>query len=227
MLSTILFRYFSICSSYQLFHLEVVKFKEIFRKNGYPSSLIDTCLKNFLNKVFIKKVLVDTVPQRDYRIVLPYLGPLSNKIQRQIKKIFQNLISTGKINIIYKTQRRISHLLKFKDVVPSDFDSHIIYKFLCPSCNAGYIGETRVYHKVRNAQHLGISPFSGNPTTAGVPTAVTTHMRTNNCHCSLSDFSIIGRETDYHRRLIKESLFIKLHDYELNKQQNSTELHLF
>ena len=32
LLSTLLFRYFSICSSYALFHLEVIEFKKIFLK---------------------------------------------------------------------------------------------------------------------------------------------------------------------------------------------------
>ena len=227
LLSTILFRYFSICSSFQLFHLEIVEFKKIFAKNGYSSTFIDTCIQKFLNKIFVKKIIKQTVPQRDYRIVLPYLGPLSDKFQKRIKNVFKKLIPYGKINIVYKTQRRLSHFLKFKDVVNSDLDSHIIYHFKCPSCNAGYIGETSVHHLVRNSQHLGISEFTGKPTTAGVPTAVTKHILSKKCACSLNDFKIIGRETDYHRRKIKESLFIKLHDYDLNKQQSSTELLLF
>ena len=227
LLSTLLFRYFSICSSFQLFHLEVVEFKKIFLRNGYPSKIIDSCIQKFLNKLFVKKVIKDTVPKRDYNIVLPYLGPLSDKIQRRIKNIFQKFIPTGKINIIFKTERRLSHSFKFKDVIPSHLNSHIIYHFTCPCCNAGYIGETRVHHKVRSSQHLGISEWTGIPVKGGVPTAVTKHIVENNCTCSLNDFKIICRETDYHLRLIKESLFIKLHDFELNKQQNSTELFLF
>ena len=227
LLSTILFRYFSICSSFQLFHLEVIEFRKIFLRNGYPLNLIDTCIQRFLNKIFVKKVLVDTVPKREYSIVLPYLGSLSNKFQKRIKNVFRELLPAGKINIIFKTQRRISHFLKFKDVVPSDFDSHIIYHFKCPSCNAGYVGETRVHHIVRSSQHLGISEFTGKPTKGGVPTSVTKHIRTQKCACTLDDFTIIGRESDYFRRLIKESLFIKLYDYKLNNRQTSTELFLF
>ena len=159
--------------------------------------------------------------------MLPYLGPLSDKIQRRLKKIFREFIPTGKINIIYKTQRKLSNVLKFKDAVPSDLDSHIIYQFKCPSCNAGYIGETRVYHKVRNSQHLGISQYTGKPLSGNLPTSVTTHIREKKCVCSLNDFKIIGRESDYFKRKIKESLFIKLHDYKLNGQKTSTDIFLF
>ena len=188
---------------------------------------MDACIQKFLRKVFTKKVLKADVPKREYNIILPYLGPLSNKISRRIKTVFQRIIPVGKINIIFKTERRLSHFLKFKDRITSALSSHHIYHFKCPSCNAGYIGETRVHNKTRSSQHLGISEWTGKPTKGGLPTAVTKHIREKGCVCSLDDFDIIGRETDYHRRLIKESLFIKLYDYELNKQQKSTELFLF
>ena len=48
LLSTILYRYFSICSSFQIFHLEVVDFKKIFLRNGYPSKFIDNCIQKIL-----------------------------------------------------------------------------------------------------------------------------------------------------------------------------------
>ena len=227
LLSTILFRYFSVCSSFQLFHLEVLEFKKIFLKNGYPLKIIDACIHKFLKKIFMDKVLKDTVPQRDYFITLPYLGPLSNKIQKRIKTVFQKVIPTGKINIVFKTQRRISHFLKFKDVVPSFLESPIIYHFKCPSCNAGYVGETRVHYKTRSSQHLGISEWTDNPTKGGVPTAVTKHIREKNCICSFDNFTIIGKESDYHLLKLKESLFIKLYDYKLNDRQTSIELFLF
>ena len=227
LLSTLLFRYFSLCSSFKLFHLEVLEFKRIFQRNGYPLSIINGAIFKFLNKIFVSKVLIHTVPKREYVITLPYLGPLSNKIHKRIKTVFQRVIPTGKINLIFKTQRRISHFLRFKDVAPPFLSSHLIYHFKCPSCNAGYIGETRMHFKVRCSQHLGISEWTEKPRKGGVPTSITKHIKENNCLCSYDNFSIIGFENDYHRRLLKESLFIKLHDYELNGQQTSTKLALF
>ena len=140
LLSTILFRYFSICSTFQLFHSEVCKFKITFLKNGYPIEIVDKCVKTFLDKVFVKKPLVHTVPRREYLVTLPYLGPLSKKTYRRIKTLFQKVIAAAKINLIFKTERRIDHFMKFKDVIPINLSSHIIYHFKCSSCNAGYIG---------------------------------------------------------------------------------------
>ena len=227
LLSTILFRYFSICSTYQLFHLEVVKFKSIFLKNGYPLGVLDKSVSKFLETLFRKKIPICTVPKKDYTIVLPYLGPQSGKIQKQLRNFFNRFIPAGKINLVFKTKRRISNFLKFKDVVHTDYDSHIIYKHTCPSCNAGYIGETRKHHIVRNSQHLAISEFTGKPISSGEPTNITKHFRDKGCNKSLKSFRIIGRENDYHRRLIKESLFIKLHNPILNEQKTSIKIHLF
>ena len=86
-----------------------------------------------------RKAIKDTVPKKEYEITLPYLGPLSNKIHRRIKNVFQKVILAGKIRIVYKITHRLSHLFRFKDFVPSDLRSHVIYQFKCPSCNNGYV----------------------------------------------------------------------------------------
>ena len=70
--------------------------------------------------MFVKKIIKDTVPKKEYDITLPYMGPLSNKIHRRIKNVFQKVILEGKIRIVYKTMHRLSHLFRFKDLVPSD-----------------------------------------------------------------------------------------------------------
>jgi hypothetical protein len=46
---SLLFRYFNICSSYQIFHAE--KFKKLLLQNGYPKFFIDRCVKTFLDKM--------------------------------------------------------------------------------------------------------------------------------------------------------------------------------
>ena len=48
LLETMLFRCLSICSSYRKFHEEIVKLKEIFKRNSYPDKFRDRCVKIFL-----------------------------------------------------------------------------------------------------------------------------------------------------------------------------------
>ena len=50
LLETMLFRCFSICSSYEKFHEEIVKLKEIFKRNSYPEKFIDRCIKKIFKQ---------------------------------------------------------------------------------------------------------------------------------------------------------------------------------
>ena len=41
-------------------------------KNSYPRDFVDKYIKEFLNRVLTRKVVVSTVPKKDLMIVLPY-----------------------------------------------------------------------------------------------------------------------------------------------------------
>ena len=226
LLSTLLYRYFSICSTYALFHLVVVHFKKIFLMNGFPSNLIDMCINKFLNKVFIKKPEVSTVPKKEYFIVLPYLGQLSGITHKRINNVFRKALPWGKINIIFKTHTRISHLFRFKDPTPKDLVSNVIYSYTCPSCNASYIGETERHSKIRWGEHLGVSCFTNKPV-IGTDTAVKEHISQCKCNSNFSNFRIIGSENNKSLRKIKESIFIKQLKPNLNTQVKSERLFVF
>ena len=111
-------------------------------------------------------------------------------------------------------------------MIPPDLISHIVYQYKCPSCNAGYVGETSVHCKVRWCQHLGISCFTGK-NIASNSTAILDHIKKDKCNSGLNNFKILTKEVDHDKRMIKESLFIKFFDYQLNKQVNSAKLELF
>ena len=180
----------------------------------------------FLRKIFVKRDTLHTAPKKEFRIILPYLGTLSNKTQKRIQNLFQKVIPWGKISIIYKTQSRISHSFRFKDTLPKFLLSHLIYFFKCPSCNAEYIGETVRHSKVRWCEHLGLSCFTDKEV-VGKQTAIRDHLNIKKCQTSLDDFKIIGRENSHYLLLIKESLFINHFKPNLNTQVECKKLHLF
>ena len=136
------------------------------------------------------------------------------------------MIPWGKIEIVYKTQCRISQLLRFKDTLPKPLLSHVIYNFKCPSCNAEYVGETERHSKVRWCEHLGLSCFTDGPV-VGIKTPIRDHLRENNCVATLNDFKIIGREEKHNLLLIKEALFIKHFKTKINTKIKYTDLFLF
>ena len=91
LVSTLIFRCFSICSDMSKFHLEVENLKFIFRKNGYTSSFIDSCIKKLLNKL-IFKLIFQTVSKKELFIILPYLGKVSLQTHSRLSILIrQNL----------------------------------------------------------------------------------------------------------------------------------------
>ena len=81
LLETMLFCCFSIWSSCETFHEEIVKLKEIFKRNLYPEKFIDRCIKKFLNKLYLPKVVELTTTKKELILEMPYLEQQSFEIQ--------------------------------------------------------------------------------------------------------------------------------------------------
>ena len=59
------------------FHFEIEKLKEILLSNGYSGKFIDKCISKFMNKIYIKKPVMLTVPEKQLYLVLPFMGKVS------------------------------------------------------------------------------------------------------------------------------------------------------
>ena len=90
LVSTIIFRSFTIYSDTPKFHQEICKIKDIFIKNGYSERFLDKCVKAFLNKVFIPKRISQTAEKKQVPIVLPYMGMISTKLKVSYIKHLNN-----------------------------------------------------------------------------------------------------------------------------------------
>ena len=63
---------FSICSSYETFHEEIVLLKDIFKKKEDPRFFNDKCIKNFLSKLLVPKRVIHTVDKKQVLLLLPF-----------------------------------------------------------------------------------------------------------------------------------------------------------
>ena len=88
----------------ELFHIEIVQlkeiFKEIFEKNGYDNKFFDKCLRTFLNKIYSKKVLQHTVPKKDLYIFLPYLEKLSLSARSTLGKTIRDILPCANLKVV-------------------------------------------------------------------------------------------------------------------------------
>ena len=69
-----------------------------------------------------------------------------------------NLSNSCKLQIAFKSQRKLSNDFRFKDRLPFDLVSGVVYRYTCGRCNSTYYGETDRHLKVMSGEHIGISP---------------------------------------------------------------------
>ena len=61
--------------------MEVEKLTEIFKKNGYPSGIIELSIRIFLNRLYVPKQIYSTAPKMELLIILPFLGTMSANLK--------------------------------------------------------------------------------------------------------------------------------------------------
>ena len=127
LLYTLLHRAFILCSTWESFHEEVCTLRHTFLKNAYPGFFIDKAIKFFLEKIFVAKQVFLTVPQIELRICLPYLGKQSLELKSKMQKFVHKYFPQCKIQVIFKCNNRFQSFLGFKDRVPNNLCSHLLY----------------------------------------------------------------------------------------------------
>ena len=218
---------FCLVSDMSKFHFEIEKLKEILLSNGYSNNFFDKCISKFMNKLYIKKPVMLTIPKKQLYLVLPFIGKMSALVKSGLARSLHKRLPFCKVKIIFKTSNRLKNYFSFKDVVPEPLRSCQIYNFTCGSCNASYIGKTFRHMKIGVSEHQGVSPRTGKHLKGTLSTSVRDHMLDCNHIVAWDDFKVLGRESNHWLLGIKESLFIKRDRPSLNKNIYSQELFLF
>ena len=135
LLHTSLYRCFRICSDWTKFQLESFKLIDVFKNNGYPEDFINNCFKVFLNNKYGERETVITVPKNTLFLVFPYLGPLSVQARTKLRKSLKDILNCCKLQIVFKSQNKLAKAFRFKDRIPKELTSGVVYKFQCEFCN--------------------------------------------------------------------------------------------
>ena len=90
---------------------EIDHLKTILINNNYPLNFIDSCIKSFLNKLYIPIVMVLNVPKRNVLVKLSFLGSTLFQIQKKLQKLFSDkLMSFNSPSRIINLRRYFQHL---------------------------------------------------------------------------------------------------------------------
>ena len=76
-----------------------------------------------------------------------------------MKKSSKN-IRSSKLQIVFKNKTRSGNNFHFKDRIPKDLTSGVVYIFQCGLYNENYYGEYVRHLNVRIGKHIGISPIT-------------------------------------------------------------------
>ena len=230
LISSLLYRVFMICSDYGSIIKEIEKLKIIWLKNAFPMRVIDRMIFRFFDKIHAPpKKVVHTCAKKKLIFSLEYLGKHSLEIKKRLESVIREQLPFCKIEIVFSSRKKIRNFFSFKDKVPTNLRSLVLYKFTCSGCNVTYIGKTKRHFQVRYSEHLGISKVTNLPLKYNKKT--TTAVREHICLCNHSNthesFKIIGTaKNDYHLK-IKESLNILRENPVINKTVKSFPLYLF
>ena len=83
-----------------------------------------------------------------------------------VKNILQEHFPQIHRRVLYKSCNTVGNNFSYKDKIPEECVSNLIYKYTCDSCNAFYIGKTQLQFRCRIAQHKGISARTGDKLTS-------------------------------------------------------------
>ena len=161
MVYTLIRRCFRICSNWTQFHTELTFLERIFRINGYPENFIDKCFKKLLNNIHLVKENIPTVGKKRLLLVLPYLGIISLQTRTKLQQALKDNLNCWNLEIVFKCQTRLWNSFCFKDPIPKDLVSGVVYKFQCGLCNDSYYGESIRHLDIRSGKHVGVSPLTG------------------------------------------------------------------
>ena len=212
-------RSFKICNNWNPFHNDIENIKSNLIKNAYLLFLIDKIIKKYLDYKFSsnQNQLKDT--PNVYYFKLPSIGNLSHHIKNKLSKFCKELCRENfNIKLVFNPLK-IKIYFSYKDPIPDDLKSFLVYKFTCASGSSSYTGETCCHFKTRIEEHIKKDNKSH----------ILKHLHsTATCFdpCNSLCFRIIDKANSKFDLKIKEALHINWRKPNLNAQRNHLTLTL-
>ena len=204
LIKTLIDRMYRINSTWTSFDIDLKNLKQVLLKNQYPLSMIDDVIKKYLQNV-ISKTNTESMPVEMSNIEtryfkLPFIGMYSKVTQNKIEKLCKRFCKNAKVKLVF-TSDKLRQTFTYKDSYPSVLSSKVVYKFVCASCNASYVGQTHRHLTTRIDEHFGndkkLHLYQHLILSADYLNA-----------CSRDCFSLLDTARTKHQLRLKESLFI-------------------
>ena len=142
-------RSFKICNNWNSFHNDIENIKSNLIKNVYPSFLIDKVMKKYLHYKFSSNENYLKGKSDVHYFKLPYIGSLQINFRNFAKSFMKRNLMLSQF--LFHSKLKI---FPYKDPIPNDLKSFLVYKLTCASCSSSYIGETCCHFKTGIEEHI-------------------------------------------------------------------------
>ena len=130
---------------------------------------------------------------RNLVLVLRYLGLLLLQTGTKLRNSIKGILNCCKLQIVFKIKNNLSDAFRFKDHIPKELTSGVIYKFQCRFCNQSYYGECVRHLNVRAVEHIAISLLMKKKVKPK-GSAINVHLCLCNLPQSFDSFQMINKE---------------------------------
>ena len=96
-----------------------------------------------MDNIHVIKESTLTFEKKPLLLVLSYLGSIFLQTRTKLKKSLKNILNCCKLQIVFQNKTRLGSNFHFKDQIPKDLASGVVYKFHCGLCSESYYGECR------------------------------------------------------------------------------------
>ena len=212
LIKTLIDRIFKINNSWEGFSTDIDNMSEILEKNSFPSKLISQNINTTLNNKIQTKENGEKSDDKCRYFKLPFIGHFSSYTDKRLKGIIQKYCKPGTVINVAFTSSKISSYFSPKDKKLKYLQSHVVYLFNCAGCISKYVGHTARHFTTRIREHLSADKKSH----------VFKHIQASeNCKrlCSEKNFSVLDSANTKYALKLKEPMWIKWLDPDLNKQK--------
>ena len=223
---TLLFRAYSICTTYFDLHNEFQFLIDYFCKNGFPKNSIENSINNLLEKMNSDKSIAPSydVPKKLFYISFPFFGHQSIRMKYEIELLLGKYFPHLDVRIILVNNFTIGSFFNCKDTIPVCLRANIVYSFSCVQSarTSEYIGSSTRCLTIRACEHMGISFRTKYPVTKPPHSAIREHYeQCGNCDLTLENFRILDTAKDLVDLRILESIYIAKRRPVLNNMQSA------
>ena len=128
-------------------------------------------------------------------MVLPFLGAQSFLVRKLLQSCIKNHLPYCSLRMTFQSKTRLSSVIRFKDIIPKEISSHLVYKYTCSCCNTTYYGESERLFFVRASEHLSMTPLTGKRVKNPTKSAIFDQILLKDHDASFEDFTILLKET--------------------------------